>query len=242
MNSKRMNLATSCKSRGVIVGILLISLLVSTLSACSVATKPNKKNEKRVVENIHALPFDKVELRGVADVYYTQDTVFSIKMYGYPKDLAKVKLNWKGSRLVIDMKKKGIKEKVELDENIVVRLSSPDLLMIEHRGVGDFYSKTLINTDTLKVEQKGVGDISFEGLVCDRLLVNLKGVGDFTAKKVKAQQSFILSKGVGEVDVNFLQCDNLDVQSYGVGDIVISGSVRNVSKTSRGVGNVKVCK
>lgn len=230
------NYSKSKSTLAIIAGIALFSLMVNTLTACS----SKKVKEKSVVETIHALPFDEIEIRSVADVYYTQDTTFSVKMYGAPKDLKKMDVKWEGNRLIIGTKENKVEKDFDEDEGIVVRLSSPDILRIYHKGVGDFHAEKPINTDTLRVEQESVGNIDIEQLVCDRLYVTHKGVGDFTAQNVKAQQAFLTAKGVGDVNVNFQRCDRVDARLYGLGDIDISGSVRNVYKTTRGMGDVNV--
>jgi hypothetical protein len=217
---------------------IIFSLLTLPLVSCNIQS--DQKN-KRVKERLHALPFDRITLNGVADVIYTQDTIFSVEVEGTRKGVGRTIVRWEGSKLALDTKEVKKLGKINGDdENITIYVSSPDLIGIDSRGVGDFRSARPVNSDTLVVMQKGVGDIHLDNLVCDRLQVTLTGVGDFSAKGVNAQQSELLLKGVGDIRVHFKQSDRVDVRSTGIGDITVSGNMQKVFKSANGIGDVDV--
>lgn len=217
---------------------LFCAAMMLLATSCGERTARSLYSDKQMSQERNLTSFHEIETKGVSDIEYQQDTVYSVKLVGDESMIRATKTRLEGNRLIIenddDMKLfKNIK-----DKNIKIYISSLDLTMVKLAGVGDFETKGHLDTDVLKVFNYGVGDIDIDHLVCDKLEVENKGVGDVSADDVATRSSSISNKGVGDIDVHFSRCGFVDCKLTGVGDVELSGKIDRHQFDARGVGDI----
>ena len=83
------------------------------------------------------------------------------------------------------------------NDGVTIRLSAPDLEMVEFIGVGDVHVKDLTCRD-LRVALRGVGSADIH-VVCDYLSAKVGGVGEITLSGT-AGHADISKGGIGGVN------------------------------------------
>ena len=216
------------------------------------------KNE--VVETRPLKGFERIRLQGSSDIKYTQGKTWSVRVKA-PKSIIKnVVTRVEKNCLVVSIKSGSVFNFNSLKDNdVTVYVTSPDLIGVEVQGSGDFECKSKVDTDNLDLSLRGSGDIEFTDIICDRVRSSVVGSGDLEIKYVEARQSTIELvgsgdvkirqskveqtqielKGSGDVKVHCDQCQVVNCRLVGSGDITLTGTVRQLNKTSRGSGDIE---
>ena len=105
--------------------------------------------------------------------------------------------------------------------DVIVYVSSPDLVGVRVNGSGDFISKKPIDTDTMEVVLRGSGDIDFDDIICDVCTTELVGSGDININLLDAQTSTVVLVGSGDINITQANVLNTDLSLRGSGDISI---------------------
>lgn len=207
--------------------------------------------------------FEKVEISGSPNVYYTQADSFSVKVRG-PKDgLENILTDVNDGTLSIRNRgKMGVVNIVIHDEDQAeIYVTSPDLVSVRLSGSGDFTSDNRVDTDQMEIVLRGSGDIAFKDLLCDDCHVELIGSGDINVKRLEAKTSDVTLVGSGDIDlglwcvlstrlglrgsgdikVGFNEgCQAVDCELRGSGDITLRGVVSRFSQQKTGSGDVDI--
>ena len=143
-------------------------------------------------------------------------------------------------------------------DNVVIKITSPDLIAATVTGSGSFKAPRRVDTDNLVLTLTGSGDMLFNDVICDNYSAKLTGSGDLDIKKIVAQTA-VLSvlgsgdlevsqynvrktkaslRGSGDLDLVCHDCGVLNAELTGSGDISLKGSVQNVVKNVRGSGDI----
>lgn len=105
------------------------------------------------------------------------------------------------------------------------------------RGSGDFNAQN-INGRSVNLALFGSGDMSVKHVVAQTSDVSLRGSGDLAVALNKVDKSSVGLFGSGDMVVDFADCGHADCQLRGSGDIVLHGSLRSVSKSTTGSGDI----
>ena len=207
--------------------------------------------------------FEKIEISGSPNVYYTQADSFSVKVKGSKDGLENILTDVnEGTLSIRNRGKMGIVNIVIHDEDQAeIYVTSPDLVSVRLSGSGDFTSEKRVDTDQMEIVLRGSGDIAFTDLLCDDCHVELIGSGNIDIKRLEAKTSdatlvgsgdidldlwHVLStrlslKGSGDINADFNDgCQAVDCELRGSGDITLSGVVSRFSKHETGSGDVNV--
>ena len=68
--------------------------------------------------------------------------------------------------------------------------------------------------------------------------MSLVGTGEIDVKSVRTLQALVELTGAGDVEVNFDEAGFVDSRLLGTGDIKLTGTVRQLKKQVRGVGDM----
>ena len=186
---------------------LLFAAVAGTVYAAN--EKDPQVSEIRKVE-----AFSSVEVTSVATVYFTQSNNYSLKIEGREEYVTTTTTEVKNDRLIIGFKNKKMRNQ---NDGVTIRLSAPDLEMVEFIGVGEFNCEEPLKLDKLEFEVKGVGDVHVKDLTCRDLRVALRGVGS--------------------ADIHVV-CDYLSAKVGGVGEITLSGTAGHADISKGGIGGV----
>ena len=235
--------------------LLLVAVLAISFSAHLYASTGNDKVE----ENRPVKSFERIRLQGSPDIKYMQGKTCSVRVKAPKNIIKKVETRVEGNCLVVSLKDNRMFSFGTIkDDEIIVYVTSPDLIGVEVQGSGDFECKTLLDTDNMEISLRGSGDVNFSDIICDRIKTSLVGSGDIGIKKVTAQQSSVELvgsgdvaikqynvkqtqlelKGSGDIKVACDHCDVVNCRLVGSGDITLSGTVKKLNKTARGSGDI----
>ena len=229
-----------------LMGILLMAVAMLSTSCVNmkVGLSGDIATEYRPLKD-----FEKIEISGSPNVYYTQADTFSVKVRG-PKDaMENILTEVDGGTLSIR------------NRGAEIYVTSPDLISVRLNGSGDFTSEKRIDTDQMEVVLRGSGDMTVRDLICDACHVELVGSGDINIDRLETKESDVtlvgsgdiainqwrvLStrlglKGSGDIKVNFNEgCQAVDSELRGSGDITLRGVVSRFSQQKTGSGDIDI--
>ena len=175
--------------------------------------------------------FEKIEISGSPNVYYTQADSFSVKVKGSKDGLENILTDVnEGTLSIRNRGKMGIVNIVIHDEDQAeIYVTSPDLVSVRLSGSGDFTSEKRVDTDQMDIVLRGSGDIA------------LVGSGDIDLDLWHVLSTRLSLKGSGDINADFNEgCQAVDCELRGSGDITLSGVVSRFSKHETGSGDVNV--
>ena len=187
--------------------------------------------------------FISVRIEGSPTVKFVQGDKHEVIVQGTKEYVDKIKTVVEGNKLVI-----GLKSNISFNifknrsdrKNLVVYVTSPDLVGVELAGSGDFICKGPIDTDCLNIQVNGSGDVDFEGnVICDKLNVQMAGSGDVDILNVEAIDSDLQLVGSGDIEVKQKNVEHTKIQLIGSGDIKVSfDNCKDVESSLAGSGDV----
>ncbi|MBM6992187.1 MAG: DUF2807 domain-containing protein [Prevotella sp.] len=216
--------------------LLFLLIAVATLSSCNLNF--NRKGGPQVTSVRHTKPFDRIDISSACDVKFTQGDTFGVKIVGEKDAVEKIKTQFSGNTLTITTDDHLSFDIFANPSSPVIYVTSPDLVDVKLKGVGDFDVEGNLDTDTLNVFIKGVGDVNLNNVICDEFFGTLVGTGDVNVQSLTAQRAVIKLKGTGDIDVNFLNSGDAECTLKGTGDITLSGTLRSLKKDLHGTGDI----
>ena len=205
------------------------------------------KGKDRLEKTVQVTQFDKVSLTAGFVVKYTQGLNHECTIFASPKDMEHVKAEVKNNQLylsvIIDKKKmKKMKYSTSiLSEDVIVYVTSPELVKASCVGSGEFIATTDIKSEDVKFDISGTGEIKLKKVTADNMTLNITGAGDIKIDNVDAvcQKTVLSVAGAGEISASFSYCDELKCSIAGAGEIELKGKVANYSESIAGAGKIK---
>ena len=205
------------------------------------------KGKDRLEKTVQVTQFDKVSLTAGFVVKYTQGLNHECTIFASPKDMEHVKAKVKNNQLylsvIIDKKKmKKMKYSTSiLSEDVIVYVTSPELVKASCVGSGEFIATTDIKSEDVKFDISGTGEIKLKKVTADNMTLNIAGAGDIKIDNVDAvcQKTVLSVAGAGEISASFTDCDELKCSIAGAGEIELKGKVANYSESIAGAGKIK---
>lgn len=232
----------------------LIAGTAMTFASCSEAgslkTSISTDNDRYVVtegkivkQYLKVGKFISVRIEGSPTVKFVQGDKHEVIVQGTKEYVDKIKTVVEGNKLVIGLKSNisfNIFKNRSNRKNLVVYVTSPDLVGVELAGSGDFISQGPIDTDCLDIQVNGSGDVDFEGhVICDKLNVQMAGSGDVDIVNVEALTSELQLVGSGDIEVKQKNVEHTKIQLIGSGDIKVSfDNCKDVESSLAGSGDV----
>ena len=205
------------------------------------------KGKDRLEKTVQVTQFDKVSLTAGFVVKYTQGLNHECTIFASPKDMEHVKAKVKNNQLylsvIIDKKKmKKMKYSTSiLSEDVIVYVTSPELVKASCVGSGEFIATTDIKSEDVKFDISGTGEIKLKKVTADNMTLNIAGAGDIKIDNVDAvcQKTVLSVAGAGEISASFTDCNELKCSIAGAGEIELKGKVANYSESIAGAGKIK---
>lgn len=205
------------------------------------------KGKDRLEKTVKVTQFDKVSLTAGFFVKYTQGLNHECTIFASPKDMEHVKAEVKNNQLylsvIIDKKKmKKMKYSTSiLSEDVIVNVTSPELVKASCVGSGEFIATTDIKSEDVKFDISGTGEIKLKKVTADNMTLNIAGAGDIKIDNVDAvcQKTVLSVAGAGEISASFTDCNELKCSIAGAGEIELKGKVANYSESIAGAGKIK---
>ena len=210
-------------------------LMLSFLLCCCTAIAKNEYG-KKVTKEIPAKKFATINLKGAADVIYTQANDTRVSVTAPEKIMNLIEVSVSNNTLNISTEKLSKNGFYNENPSITLTISSPTLTDILSAGSGDFTLKGTVVLNQLNAIYKGSGDFKTENLNCQNLYLEFKGSGD--AQLIgKASKATFMIKGSGDIRALDFKVGSLIIDSKGSGDIKCNAS--EISIDSSGSGSVK---
>ena len=205
------------------------------------------KGKDRLEKTVQITQFDKVSLTAGFVVKYIQGLNHECTIFASPKDMEHVKAEVKNNQLylsvIIDKKKmKKMKYSTSiLSEDVIVYVTSPELVKASCVGSGEFIATTDIKSEDVKFDISGTGEIKLKKVTADNMTLNIAGAGDIKIDNIDAvcQKTVLSVAGAGEISASFTDCDELKCSIAGAGEIELKGKVANYSESIAGAGKIK---
>ena len=205
------------------------------------------KGKDRLEKTVQVTQFDKVSLTAGFVVKYTQGLNHECTIFASPKDMEHVKAEVKNNQLylsvIIDKKKmKKMKYSTSiLSEDVIVYVTSPELVKASCVGSGEFIATTDIKSEDVKFDISGTGEIKLKKVTADNMTLNIAGAGDIKIDNIDAvcQKTVLSVAGAGEISASFTDCNELKCSIAGAGEIELKGKVANYSESIAGAGKIK---
>lgn len=116
-----------------------------------------------------------------------------------------------------------------------------DRLNLTLRGSGDMVADEAVCSDAALL-LLGSGDLKARNLKAHNADMQMKGSGDLNAMLSGTANTSLALLGSGDIDVEFAGCGSADCMLRGSGDIELSGTLRSLSKSTTGTGDIDVSK
>ncbi len=246
------------------IGLAMVLLAASMLmTACGngVLSLKNLDDDTKVTEYRGLKNYEKIEINGSPQVFYTQADSFSLRVVGTEAAVDNFITEVSGQTL--KLRNRGKMGVVNIsfsdDDDVEVYVTSPDLTSVCLNGSGDFSSSQKIDTDHLELILHGSGDMEVKDVICDGCHVELVGSGDVGIDRLEAKDvsavligsgdvgmtlyqvnsTKLALKGSGDMDVRFAEgCGALDCDLRGSGDITLDGSLDKLDLHRNGSGTI----
>lgn len=232
------------------INISLLAAFVFFFLSCTA-----QHDSENITRNFDVLPFNKLSVETVGKVIYEQTDEVYLIAEGNREIIEKLEVGIEDGYLTISWPK-GVTINNKNNIDFIVRIGSPELNSIRHRGVGKVLIKDDFMASTLNITQESVGKLVIENCKLDSLTLNFNavgsceikgnthytyieadGVGNINCSDLKSQITKIKSDGVGNISV--YAGLELDVLSGGIGNITYSGNPERVQTKVTGVGKIK---
>ena len=188
-------------------------------------------------KNFRVTPFSAIESNTVSNIEFTQSSSYSVRAEGNEEMINNLIVNVQNNKLVIS-KKKDLKRLFgnRRSGKLIIRISSPNLSIIESNGVGNIELKGKQEVSQFKIVSNGVGNLNALNLNADNIDITSNGVGNIELKGSASSVS-VLSDGVGNVKLENLKARHANIDSDGVGNVACYAT-ESVDIHAGGIGNV----
>ena len=181
----------------------------------------SEKWGKVVTHDLPVVAFDEVELNGAIRLEYTQDSTYSVQVYGNEKAIEAYSISTEDDELDVSLKE-GSGSVNKNTPAITLRITAPFLTEIQAMGASE-----VIFMDSV-AQDKGLD-------------INISGAGKVNLGKFKAKELDMTISGAGEVNMNSLNCqEDVEIKLNGAANIDGRIACRKLKLQMGGAGNGKL--
>jgi hypothetical protein len=239
-----------------ITKLLLAAVLLAGAGHTFANPHPVTKVIAAEIVDRHLSGFNGIDISGSFDVYVTQGATESVKVEAPANVIDRIITEVNGGVLKIYNKNNSWHwgDWWGTHKKIAIYVVAKNLNSINLTGSGDVYFKEGITANSLKLRIGGSGDMT--GKVDTKILessisgsgdmrlsghaqnstVSLAGSGDYTARSLLTVSCAVSVTGSGDAEIN--ASEKIDATVHGSGDIRYTGTVKNVSSSKTGSGDI----
>ena len=198
----------------------------------------SEKWGKVVTVDIPTLGFSEIELSGAVRVEYTQDSTYSVQIYGNEKAIEAYTITSEDDELVASLKE-GTGTINKNTPAITLRITAPFITEIQASGASDIILKDSISQDKeLDINIGGAGNVKMDNLcLTENLEVITTGAanleGRVECRKLKLKMS---GAGSGNLDIHSKQAR---LTLSGAVNVTVSGECHDFAYAVTGSSSVK---
>lgn len=214
-----------------IVPVLCIGL---TTASCGKGKVFGIKGKGTNVKQSRSLSnFDQLELSIDADVYYVQDSEYSVEISAQSNVLSYLKTEVKDNELEIEFERN-----VFSHSKITITVHAPNIREFEINGSGRIEAQQAVTAGSLKLEVNGSGDMVFNGLTASFLEAEIEGSGNVKISSGTVDHEKLRISGSGNIDIPGITAKNASAHISGSGDITLRATDYLDANIS-GSGNIR---
>ncbi len=187
---------------------------------------------KTISETRNASGFNRVSISEDANVYFVQDSVYSVEVSAQENIIRVVETKVKGSELQITFTRN-----VWEHEEIKVVVHAPDLVGVNISGRGDVIVENVLKSNSLSMELSGSGNVTLAALESSSLKINTSGLSNVKVRGGKVNSENINVSGLGDVDLLSVEASYNKTNISGTGDVKVNVT-EDLDVTISGTGNV----
>ena len=198
----------------------------------------SEKWGKVVTVDLPTLAFQEVELSGAIRLEYTQDSTYSVQVYGNEKAIEAYTITSEDEELVASLKE-GTGTINKNTPAITLRITAPFITEIQASGASDIILKDSISQDKeLDINIGGAGNVKMDNLsLTENLEVITTGAanleGRVECRKLKLKMS---GAGSGNLDINSKQAR---LTLSGAVNVTVKGECHDFAYAATGSSSVK---
>lgn len=210
--------------------LLSVAFFVLTVQACrKVSGRGPVVTESRSVADFKEI---KSDISG--QVYVTPSATYSVTIEAQQNVIDVIETVLNDNRLTIRVKNN---TSVRAEDNIIVRVASPDIRGLILSGSGNISANSPIMTSDLYMKVSGSGDIYLNGLSAQSLDANVSGSGSIDIAGGSVNRQSLEITGSGDMDFLNMASGDADVKISGSGSAKVQATERLKVRIT-GSGNV----
>ena len=218
----------------------------------------SEKWGKVVTVDLPALAFDEVELSGAVRLEYTQDSIYSVQVYGNEKAIEAYSISSEDQELEVSLKE-GNNKVNRNTPAITLRVTAPFLTEVKGMGASDVvFMDSVIQDKELDVNISGAGKLNLSQLKTKELDLTISGAGEVKMDdlsciedveielsgaanidgRVECRKLKLKMSGAGEGDLD-IHCQQARVSASGAANVTLGGQCSDFAYTATGSSAVK---
>lgn len=251
--------------------LILLALVAMSMTSCKNAIREISEQAKQEFKRSHEyrdsekwgkvvekeigdenITFDNLQIDGNVEVIFTQDSTYSIKVYGNEKAIDEYQFSTNNNddgtiTEVVTLKGfewNATKENHNITKDtpaITVYVTAPSLTGITVYGAGDIsIDEALSQKKPFRLEVNGAGDFDAEEMDVESFTASINGAGDIDIKEIKCKYNaeFVIN-GAGDLDAK-VKCENAKLEVNGAGDVDLNIKCNVLTASCNGTGDIKL--
>ena len=213
---------------------ILLSLVIFTgaiLPGTSVQAQNKKGNKKVVKETREIRPFEKLEVGGAFNVYFTQKDTTTLLVEADENLLENISTTVSGK--ILRIKSTNIRNAKKLN----IYLTSPDLTKATVSGAANLRNSNIISGNKLAINASGAADVTLSVNV-NKLVTEASGAADIELSGA-AETHEITASGASRVNAEDLNTQISDAAASGAAHITLTAQTR-VNTQKSGAGSITI--
>lgn len=200
----------------------------------------SEKWGKVVTVDIPTLGFSEIELSGAVRVEYTQDSTYSVQIYGNEKAIEAYSITSEDNELEASLKE-GTGSVNKNTPAITLRITAPFITEIQAMGASEVIFKDSISQDKeLNLSISGAGKVNLGTLKTKDLDMTISGAGEVQMNSVSCKDDVeITMNGAANIDGK-IECRKLKLKMSGAGNGKLDIHSQQARVAASGVANVTI--
>lgn len=192
----------------------------------------SEKWGKVVTVDLPTLGFDEIELSGAIRLEYTQDSTYSLQVYGNEKAIEAYTISSEDNELEASLKE-GTGSVNKNTPAITLRITAPYLTDIQAMGAAEVvFMDSIAQDKDLDVNVSGAGKIKLGNFKAKDIEVSIIGAGNVDGK-IDCQKLKVKISGAGNGYLD-IYCRQAKFTLSGAANVVVSGECKDFSYTALG--------
>ncbi len=187
-----------------------------------------------ITRNYSLTGFSSVEASLDGEVYYTQDSIYKVEIYGQSNILDQIETPIVGGKLRLQFKKF---LKIGKHNRIITYIHSPNITGLSINGSGSMFVNQPIVSGNINLNVIGSGSINVLSYTGSSISADISGSGRITVSGGAVSNSNLQISGSGDIDMLNLESGSVTTNTSGSGNLTAK-VVNFLNVRISGSGNV----